>query len=744
MENYISKIRRTVSIFMCCAMSCTVLADTLSTWEVGYPNPKDVVAVYQNGKLTISGKGDMIDWTRYYFGTVSPIECFTTPWVGNSLITSIVINDGVTSIGECAFVNLRNLESISIAGSVGRIGWIAFQNCSKLTTLSIPEGVTNISSYAFTGCSGVTSVSLPASLIAIGNDAFQYCSAIKSVTVPDCVSNIGTLLSWSNSSVEHVTVRNGRTTIPASMFSSRSSLRTVTLPESITVIEDAAFDGCSSLTSVKIPSNVKSIGWCSFRGCSSLTELQIPEGVTNISTYTFAGCSGLTSVKLPFGLQSIGEGAFEKCYGIRSIELSHCGAGVRNVFTYMYTSITNAVVYPGTDKIDDNLFAGCSGLQRVVIPNTIKEIGSCAFQGCGALAVIEIPAGTTNLGSYSFSGSGLVSLEIPGSVTNIGDHSCFDCTGLRSVLIHPGVICIGDWAFGFSHGCDTLQEVVIPNTVISIGSSAFYKSSGIESVVIPTCVTSLGSTFSWSNPTNVVMHEGRSEIPDGMFSGSAITSLKIPSTVKSIAAGAFWACGLLSLDIPEGVTNIGNAFYDCRGLTSISIPSSVVQYGSCPWEHCCGLKYVITNGGDKNKLDTALRGSWWVDFDSLIFIDNGQMRTWSEKYPTFADSYGTEMATTILKPTGKLSSDGTALTVWDEYVSGTDPTDENSNFTATLTMENGEPKITWTPDLSEDQVPRVYTTYGCETIGGDWKDMSTVAETDKHNYHFFKVSVKMK
>jgi len=378
----------------------------------------------------------------------------------------------------------------------------------------------------------------------------------------------------------------------------------------------------------------------------------------------------------------------------------------------------------------------------VSLPDGITDIGQSSFEGCSALSQIRIPSTVKNLGPSCFSGSGLTSLEVPGSVTNIGNSVCYNCRSLGSVVMHSGVVSIESFAFSYCYG--SLKTVVLPETVTFIGSDAFYKSTGIESVTIPTCVTSVGGTFSWSNPTNVVMHEGRTEIPSGMFSGRAISTLRIPSTVKSIEGGAFNSCSIVSLDIPEGVTNIGNAFYECRRLVSVSIPSTVVQYGGWPFEHCCNLKYIIVNGGDRNLLNNALRGSWWVDFNSLVFIDNTQLQSWVAKYKTFEDQYGSGQSTAILQTTGKFSGDGVALTVWDDYVAGTDPTDSESTFTSTIEFEDGKPVVKWDPDLNDGKGKkgtRTYTTWGKASLADDtWME---VTEGNENKYNFFKVSVSM-
>jgi len=124
---------------------------------------------------------------------------------------------------------------------------------------------------------------------------------------------------------------------------------------------------------------------------------------------------------------------------------------------------------------------------------------------------------------------------------------------------------------------------------------------------------------------------------------------------------------------------------------------------------------------------------------------SGLDESWTRQFAAFETQYGSDWRLALVKPTGKRDTIGNRMVVWQDYVAGTDPTNPESKFTASIEFENGEPVVTWTPDLNDDgkQFLRKYTTYGCENIGGNWQDMSTVPDADKLNYRFFKVSVDM-
>ena len=249
------------------------------------------------------------------------------------------------------------------------------------------------------------------------------------------------------------------TSIRSSAFRECPGLTSVTIPNSVTSIGDAAFSYCSKLTSVTIPNSVTSIGVSAFYGCSGLTSITIPNSVTRIDNNAFYDCKGLTSVTIPNSVTSIGNYAFSGCYGLTSI------------------TIGNSVL-----SIGSRAFAGCYGLTSVTIPNSVTSIGERAFDVC----------------------SGLTSVTIPNSVTSIGDYAFSNCSGLKKVIVKDIAAWCGIKFYGFysnplsyakhiySDEDTEITNLIIPNSVTSIGEYAFYYCSGLTSVTIPNSVTSIG------------------------------------------------------------------------------------------------------------------------------------------------------------------------------------------------------------------------------------------------------------
>ena len=219
----------------------------------------------ETGVLTISGMGTMNDF--------DPIRT-SAPWIAfTSVIRTVIINDGVTSIGDYAFDSCSRLTSVTIPNSVTSIGGGAFYYCSGLTSITIPNSVTSIGYSAFEGCSSLTSITIPESVTSIEEIAFGFCESLTSITIPNSVTSIE---MWT--------------------FAWCSSLTSVTIGNSVTSIGEEAFAYCSSLTSITIPKSVKTIGASAFEGCARLGKISLGTGLEEIAANAFAGCTRLYDI----------------------------------------------------------------------------------------------------------------------------------------------------------------------------------------------------------------------------------------------------------------------------------------------------------------------------------------------------------------------------------------------------------------------------------------------------------------
>jgi len=304
-------------------------------------------------------------------------------------------------------------------------------------------------------------------------------------------------------------------------FNGCSGLTSIIIPISVTSIGDGAFMNCSGLSLMTIPNSVVSIGSAAFLDCSNLTSITIPNGVTRIEDGTFYECSGLTSITIPNSVTSIGDQAFW-----------HCG------------SLTSITIPNGVTSIGSEAFSGCSGLTSITIPNSVTSLGYQAFVYCSVLTSITIPNSVTSIGEGAFAFCGyLTSITIPNSVTNIGVGAFAYCSDLTSIAVESN-----NTKYDSRENCNAIIETstnklvcgcestMIPNSVTSIGNSAFNGCRGLTSITIPNSVTSIGdgAFCDCSGLTSVTVERATPiSIESNTFSNRTNATLIVPQGSKS-------------------------------------------------------------------------------------------------------------------------------------------------------------------------------------------------------------------
>lgn len=295
--------------------------------EVTEPEPiiDDVSYSFSDGTLTISGTGRMEDYL--YSGSTDKFS----PWYSQrDLITSVVIELGVTHIGNGAFNGCGNLTDITLPDSITSIGNGAFFNCTNLTGVTIPDSVTSIGASAFGSCESLTSIIIPDSVTSIGAGAFTWCLNLEDITIPNNTVDIGDgAFSYCNNltsatisghlgkyvfqacyKLTEVNILNadiGEWAF-AGEDSNSPNIWFVTIADGVTGIGDYAFYGCKNLYSINIPDSVTYIGTYAFAECGELTDVVIPSSVTSIEDFTFYE-SKLVNITIPTSVTSLGQGA---------------------------------------------------------------------------------------------------------------------------------------------------------------------------------------------------------------------------------------------------------------------------------------------------------------------------------------------------------------------------------------------------------------------------------------------------
>ena len=289
--------------------------------------------LYEDGTLNISGTGAMKDYNST--DNLSPAYM-------NSSVKKVVIEEGVTNIGNWAFSECSSLTSITIPDSVTNIGAAAFDSYGSLTSITIPGSVTSIGTVAFYNCSGLTSITIPDSVTNIGAAAFDSCGSLTSIVIPNSVTSIESYAFSACSSLTSITIPDSVTSIGNNAFDSCSSLTSITIPDGVTSIESYAFYNCSGLTSITIPDSVTNIGAAAFDSCTSLTSITIPDSVTSNESYAFCNCSNLTSNTITDSVTNIGAAAFDSCTSLKTISLSCKSSLKRSDFGEQVNSVSYA------------------------------------------------------------------------------------------------------------------------------------------------------------------------------------------------------------------------------------------------------------------------------------------------------------------------------------------------------------------------------------------------------------------
>ena len=503
---------------------------------------------------------------------------------GQTMITDVVIPEGVTYIGREAFAGCSALVRVQIPTSVTQVGANLFEGTpydstltgelvyinsilyrcqSDAVTVSIRQGTTVIAEEAFINRVNLAAIVVPDGVSYIGSNAFKNCSALSQIEIPksvrDIVANAFDGTKWyEDRKHQMIYINDLLYRVPAEIIVqseqptgslsdkdaaelAKSGVATQIVPntnvivkEDITTICTLAFAN-TPVQTVQLPSTLTTIRYGAFQNCTALKQITLPESMTFIEGGAFQNCSALSSILVPQNVTYLGASAFSGC-----------------------TSLTSATLPQAITRISSGLFENCSSLTTVQASSALTSIGSRAFAETSALSSFTFPQTLTAVGAESFTGSGIVTANLPQSVTYLGAGAFADCTKLVYAQVPAAIQAIRERTF---RNCTELKNVSIPEGIRYIGAAAFQNDVSLQTV-----------DFAQSLLT----------ICDNAFEGSGVgEGLVLPSALRTIGSRAFAGCmRLTSLTIPADVRKMGSQAFADGSSPSIVCAFSRTTYMS--------------------------------------------------------------------------------------------------------------------------------------------------------------------
>ena len=543
------------------------------------------------------------------------------PFRGLTAAATVTLGDNVTAFPAKLFEEWTGLASVSLGG-VTQLPANAFDGFENLATVALDD-VTVLGDYAFRG-TALTEVTIPEGVTSIGNGVFANCTKLAKVnynaadaSAPNSANN-----AFAGCTALASVVIGEGAAVPDYFFQNLTSLTSadISKAESIGI---SAFQN-TSLTALSTGS-VKEIGKSAFQG-AKIAELTVGEALESIGYNAFAGNAELTKViwnatAAETIYEASGAGLvraiFNDCAKLATVEVGENVKSLPDYFLPNNTLVTKINLPTGIESVGDSAFNGCTALAEISNANTLQTIGQDAFTGTpwfteyletdglvylGSVLYVyngDMPAdttiavrdGTTAIANGAFDGkSNLVAVTLPDTLITIGD-SAFAGTSLTTLTIPASVESIGSEAFT---DVETLTSVTFNEGLKTIGANAFDGCSLLNTIALPNSLTSLGNNaFQYAGRDaaaadgTLTIGTGLTEIPQSAFMGMSKTggALTIPVGITKIGASAFYGMMISSVTIPEGVTEIGaSAFASTKGLASVELPSTVTALGSRVFE----------------------------------------------------------------------------------------------------------------------------------------------------------------
>ena len=275
----------------------------------------------------------------------------------NTYLDNLLIPDGVELICDQAFQGCTYLRNLVIGEGVRHIGNEAFARCSQLATVGVPDGVLDMGDGVFSNCWRLLSARLPLGLETIGTGMFAGCTALTGVTMPAHSFTVQDVFGEQFQKLESIAIVDGETAVCSNAFMGCTALVSVSFPDSLEGIGDSAFAECPQLAEIELPETLQRIGIEAFARCTALSSIVFPDSVRNLGARAFVDCGHLSNVTLSRSLEGVPDQAFQGCRNLTSMvipaSVKTLGARIGEAFTALYY-LGNAPAY------DENAYAGIS------------------------------------------------------------------------------------------------------------------------------------------------------------------------------------------------------------------------------------------------------------------------------------------------------------------------------------------------------------------------------------------------
>ena len=525
---------------------------------------------YQSGSISFNVSGfheiELRGWNRAGAGGANSTTCTGFFWWTN-LDTTARKFDGT--------------ESGCVNATLSTIFPDAYDGIKRLT---LSEGMTRIPDGFAEGCDSLEYISIPSTITDFGDNDFREIGEVmgesgmwiengwllgyigeapRDVEIPEGVVGIASYAFADQYDIESVSFPSTLKYIGVGAFETCVSIEELEFNEGLERIDDRAFKDCTYVGEIYMPSSVKEIGANAFENNSMLVGIELNEGLVEIGDFAFSNCWRMISASVPVSLEAAGEKVFMDCRGLLGVTTTAHVKSMAELFPSAYATMGSIVIAEGETNLVAEIFAGCTNITTIVLPDEIVDIPDGAFDGCTKLSDFAFPSAVTNIGERAFRNvkafTALTEIVIPDSVRLVGTNSFAGCSLVRSITIPGEGVAVKS---AFPNAYSLITDAKVTGESGELGDDLFADCVKLSAVDIPTSITNIGAR--------------------AFKNCSGIAEIGIPSGVKAIGSAAFYNCTLLkSIALPEGLTAIADqVFYGCSTLQELMIPESVVSLGA--------------------------------------------------------------------------------------------------------------------------------------------------------------------